>query len=39
MDYLPAKFECCRLSLAGLKDKLRKHNCDVIMTSFYVAGI
>ena len=30
MDYQPAKFQCCRLSLAGLIDKLRKHDDDVI---------
>ena len=41
MDYQPAKFQCCRLSLASFIDRLRKHNDndDVIMTSFYVAGI
>ena len=30
MDYQPAKFQCCRLSLASFIDKLRKHNDDVI---------
>ena len=39
MDYQPAKFQCCRLSLAGFIDKLRNHNDDVIMTSFYVVGV
>ena len=39
MDYQPVKFQCRRLSLAGFIDKLRKHNDDVIMTSFYVVEI
>ena len=39
MDYQSAKFQCCRLCLAGSIDKLRKHNDDVIMTSFHVAEI
>ena len=36
MDYQPAKFQCCRLSLANFIDKLRKNNDDVIMMSFDV---
>ena len=39
MDYQPAKVQCCRLSLASFIGKLRKHNDDVIMTSFHVVGI
>ena len=39
MDYLSAKFQCCRLSFAGFIDKLRKHNDDVIMTPFHVVGV
>ena len=39
MDYQPAKFQFCRLSLEGFIDKLRKHNDDVIMTSLHVVGI
>ena len=39
LDYGPAKFQCCRLSLASFIDKLRKHNDDVIMTSFHVVRI
>ena len=39
MDYQPAKFQCCMLSLASFIDKLRKHNDDVIMTSFHGVGI
>ena len=34
MDYQPANFQCCRLSLASFIDRLRKHNDGVIMTSF-----
>ena len=30
IDYQPAKFKCCRLSLASFIDRLRKHNDDVI---------
>ena len=36
MDYQPAEFQCCRLSLASFMDKLRKHNNEVIMTSYHV---
>ena len=39
IDYQPAKFQCCRLSLARFIDRLRKNNDDVIMTSFDVVGI
>ena len=39
IDYQPAKFQYCRLSLASVIDRLRKHNDDVIMTSFHVVGI
>ena len=39
MAYQPAKFQCCMLSLANVIDILRKHNDDVIMTSFHVIGI
>ena len=39
IDYQPAKFQCCRLSLASFIDRLVKHNDDVIMTSFHVIGI
>ena len=38
MDYQPAKFQSCRLSMAGFIDKL-KHNDEVIMTSFNVVRI
>ena len=30
IDYQPAKFQCCRLSLASFIDRSRKHNDDVI---------
>ena len=40
MDYQPVKFQSCRLSLpAGFIGKLRKHNDDVIMTSFHVVEV
>ena len=39
MNYQVAKFQFCRLSLASFIDRFRKHNDDVIMTSFYVVGI
>ena len=39
MDYQHAKLQCCRFSLAGFIDKLRKHNDNVIMTSFQVVEI
>ena len=39
MNYQFAKFQLCRLSLASFIDRFRKHNDDVIMTSFHVAGI
>ena len=39
MDYQSTKFQCCRVSLAGFIDKLRKHNDDVIMMSLYVIEI
>ena len=32
MDYQPATFQCCRFSLAGFIDKLRKHNDDVVIS-------
>ena len=38
-SYQLTKFQFCRLSLASFIDKFRKHNDDVIMTSFYVVGI
>ena len=34
IDYLPAKFQCCRLSVASFIEGLRKHNDDVIMMSY-----
>ena len=39
IDYQPAKFQCGRLSLASSMERLRKHDDDVIMTSFRVVGI
>ena len=39
MDYQLAKFHFCRLSLASFMDRFRKHNDDVIMTSFHAVGI
>ena len=39
IDYQPAKFESCRLSLSSFIDRLRKQNDDFIMTSFHVIGI
>ena len=39
MDYQFAKFQFCRLSLASFIDRFRKHNADVIMTSFHAVGI
>ena len=39
MNYQLAKFQFCRLSLARFIDTFRKHNDDVIMTSFHVVGI
>ena len=39
MDYQPAKFQCCRLSLASFIDRLRKNSDDVTMVSFHVVGI
>ena len=40
LDCELAKFQCCRLSVASFIDGLRKkHNYDVIMSSFYVVGI
>ena len=32
IDYQPAKFQCCRLSLASFINRLRKHNDDVIIS-------
>ena len=34
MNYQVATFQFCRLSLASFIDRFRKHNDDVIMTSF-----
>ena len=31
IEYQPARFQCCRLSLASFIDRLRKHNDDVIL--------
>ena len=39
MSYQLAKFQFCRLSLARFIDRFRKHNDDVIMTSFHAVGI
>ena len=39
MSYQLAKFQFFRLSLASFIDRFRKHNDDVIMTSFHVVGI
>ena len=38
IDYQPAKFQRCILSLASFIDR-EKHNDDIIMTSFHVLGI
>ena len=38
MNYQIANFHFCRLSLASFIDRFRKHNDDVIMTSFHVVG-
>ena len=35
IDYQPAKFQCCRLSVACFIDRLRKDNDNVIVASFY----
>ena len=40
LDCQLAKFQCCRLSVASFLNGLRKkHNDDVIMSSFHVVGI
>ena len=39
MSYQHAKFQFCRLLLASFIDRLKKHNDDVIMTSFHVVEI
>ena len=40
MNYQLAKFQFCRLSSASFIDRfIKKHNDDVIMTSFHVVGI
>ena len=39
MSYQLAKFQFGRLSLASFIDRFRKHNDDVIMTSFHVVRI
>ena len=36
IDYQPAKFQCCRLSVASFIDGLKKNNDDVIITSVHV---
>ena len=38
IDYQPAKFQRCILSLASFIDR-EKHNDDIIMTPFHVVGI
>ena len=37
--YQPAKFQCSGLSGSSVTEELRKHNDDVIMTSFHDFGI
>ena len=39
MDYQLAMFQFCRLSLASFMERFKKHNDDVIMTSFHVVEI
>ena len=39
MDYQLAKFQFCRLPLASFIYRLKKHNDEVIMTSFHAVGI
>ena len=39
MGYQLVKFQFCRLSLASFIDRFKKHNDDVIMTSFHVVEI
>ena len=39
IGYLPAKFQCFRLSVPNFTKGLKKHSNDVIMTSFYIVGI
>ena len=40
MDYQLAKFQFCKISLASFMDKFRKkHNDDVIITSFHVLAV
>ena len=39
MDYQLEKLQYCRLSLSCFMDRFRKHNDDVIMTSFHAVGI
>ena len=38
IDYQPAKFQCCKLSVASFIDGLRKHNDDVISCHFMLLG-
>ena len=38
MDYQPAKLQFCILRLASFIDRFRKHNDDVIVTSFMLLG-
>ena len=38
IDYQPAKFQCCRLSLASFIDRLRKHDETSLLSHFILLG-
>ena len=39
IEYQSVKFPCCRISAKSFIDELRKHNDDVMMTSFHVVDL